>query len=667
MLSSYIHLMPLLTPIRRIRRAAAVGLGVAFLCVTLAGGPVGAEPPLRMGPYVVDSAQVLEHGQLDRVSAAVDDLYADQQLRLWVVYVRDFNGMSPQAWADRTATMSGFGARDLLLAVATGDRAYWFNGKVPSRVSDSELDTVLTRDVEPALRDSRWADAGVAMADGLDSAMRGGGVDVRPLLIVAVLIVLIVIGLVLYSRKRRADRGRAELAAARQVDPDNSTALAALSLDALQDRSKEVLVEIDNAVRTSAEELELATGEFGEVAVTPFSTALANAKSAAAKAFSIRQQLDDDIPETPDQQRTMLVDLIGTVGRADRELDARVAEFDAMRDLLINASSRLDGLTRDVVELTGRMPGSEAELTRLTTAYPASVLAPIRDNVTMARERISFAEHNIDAGRAAHTQPVGKQGGAVAAIRAAEGAVGQARTLLDAVDNAATNIQQATDGLPAALAELRADIATAQGLSGYGGIDLQAAIIAAETALTTAAATASSDPLDAFHNAVAADNALDLANAAATDRKLAAEDLQRRLDRALTDARARIGAAADYISTRRGGIDAPARTRLSEAQRNLDAAQQLSSTDPAQALISAQAAADLGGRALQEAQASVRTWENSRSPAGTAQAGAVLGGILLEGLLRGAGSAPRQRSGGYTPGSFGGSSGSRRISRGGRF
>ncbi|MGY4102867.1 TPM domain-containing protein [Nocardia sp. R16R-3T] len=656
--------MPFLVPIRRTRWVAAVVLSVAFFCLALAGGPVGAEPPLRMGSYVVDSAQVLDHKQLDRVSAAIDDLYADQQMRLWVVYVRDFNGMSPQQWADRTATMSGFGARDLMLAVATTDRAYWFNGELPKSVSDTELDTVLTRDVEPALRDGRWADAGVVLADGLDSAMRGGGVSVWTLSVVAGLIVVIIVGLVLYSRKRRADRRRAELASARQIDPDNSTALAALSLDALQARSKEVLVEIDNAVRTSAEELELATGEFGDTAVSPFSTALARAKSAAAKAFSIRQQLDDDIPETPDQQRTMLVDLISTVGRADRELDAQVAEFDAMRDLLINAPARLDGLTRDLVDLTGRTPRSQTELTRLTTAYPASVLAPVRDNVTMARERITFAERNIATGRAALTQPVGKQGGAVAAIRAAEGAVGQARTLFDAVDNAATNIQQATDGLPAALAELRADIGTAKELSGYGGVDLQAAIIAAETALTTAVAAADSDPMDAFHNAVAADNALDLANATATDRKLAAEDLQRRLDRALTDARARIGAASDYIGTRRGGIDAPARTRLSEAQRNLDAAQKLSTTDPAQALVSAQSAADLGSRALQEAQASVRAWENSQPPSGTAQAGAVLGGILIEGLLRG---ATHQGSGGYTPASYGGSSGSRRISRGGRF
>lgn len=644
-------------------------LGVLFAGAVLVGAPAGvAEAPLRMDTYVVDSAKALNGGQVDRVRSAVDQLYADQQVRLWVVYVRDFGGLGPEVWAERTAAESGFGSRDLLLAVATQDRSYWFYGELPSGVSDSELNSLLTREVEPALRDGRWADAGVETADGVKSAMQGGGVNVEFLLIVGVLIVLVVGGLVLFARKRRRDRAKAELAVAREVDPDNTAALGALSLEALHARSREALVEIDNAVRTSAEELELATGEFGATATLPFNTALGNAKAAASKAFSIRQRLDDDIPETPDEQRTLLVDLIGTVGRADHELDAQVAEFDAMRNLLINAGDRLDGLTRDLVELKSRLPASEAELSRLTAAHPASVLAPIQDNVTMAGERITFAEQNIDAGRAALTQPVGKQGGAVAAIRSAEAAVGQARTLLDGIDNASANIQQARDGLPAVLDELRRDIASATELSGYGGPELAAATSTAQTILDKAAAAATADPLDAFHDAVAADGDLDRAIAAATDRKLAAEDLRRRLDQALTDARARVSAASDYITTRRGGIDAEARTRLSEAQRNLDTARQQSTTDPAHALTSAQSAADLAGRALQAAQASVRAWETAQPVSGSSQAGAVLGGILIDGLLRGAASGGRRSgSGGWSAGSYGGSSGSRRISRGGRF
>ncbi|WP_159929026.1 MULTISPECIES: TPM domain-containing protein [Nocardia] len=652
----------------RIRLARSLAISVLLAAIALLVAPmVAAEPPPRMNTYVEDSAGALDERQRDRVRSAVDQLYADQQIRLWVVYVRGFDGLAPQEWARRTATLSGFGERDLLLAVATQDRAYWLEGALPSGVREAELDGILISEVEPALRDGRWADAAVATADGLNAAMRGGGVSLRALLVLGLLVVLVAGGLVWYARKRRRDRFEAELAAARQLDPENSAALSALPVEALHARSREALVEIDNAIRTSGEELDLATGEFGATATTVFRTALDNAKAAAAEAFAIRQRLDDAFQETPEEQRSLLVHLIGTVGRADRDLDARVAEFDAMRDLLLDASARLEVLTRDVVDVIARIPASEAEFDRLAAIHPAGVLAPIEDNVRMARERIAFAEQNIDAGHNALAQPVGKQGAAVAAIRSAEAAIGQARALLDAVDNASSAIQQARDGLPGVLEELRRDIDAADELSGYGGPDLAEARTAAQSALTKATSAGGADPLGAFHDAVTADAELDRALAAATDRKLAAEDLRRRLDRTLTDAHTRIGAAADYVTTRRGGVDAEARTRLSEAQRNLDEAQRLSAGDPVEALRRAGTAAELAGRALHAAQASVRAWEAQQVPSGGVHTGAVLGGILLEGLLRGAAGGARHSGGGWSPGSFGGSSGSRRIGRGGRF
>lgn len=651
--------------------AGLVAVVVAALSL-LCAPSVTAEPPARMGPQVVDTADVLSGADETRVNEAIETLYRDHQVKLWVNYVRAFDGMAPRDWAARTADLSGFSDRDLLLAVAVDDRGYWFHGDLPDGVTDRELDSLLTRTVEPELRDQQWAQAAIATADGIGSAISGGGVSLRAVGLLLLAVVVVAGGLILFSRSRRRGRERAELNSAREIDPTDSAALAALSLPTLHELSRERLVEIDDAVRTSTEELALATGEFGETAVTPFRTALDAARAATAKAFTIRQQLDDDIPETPDQQRAMLLDLITTAGKADRELDAQVADFDAMRDLLIDAPARLNGLTQAVVELTARMPASEAELARLNSTYPTSVIAPVRDNVQMARERIGFAESNIDTARAALTQPVGRQGGAVAAIRAAESAIGQARALLDAVDQAATNIQQARDGLPAALDELRNDLAAAAQLTEFGGRDLEVAVAAAQLTVEKAAKAAELDPLGAFHDAVSADTDLDRAIEAASNRKLAVEDLRRRLDRTLTDAAGRIDAASSFISTRRGGVDAEARTRLSEAQRHLDEARGLVGTDPQRALNGAQTAADLGGRAMQQAQASVRAWESRqrRPVAGNAQTGAVLGGILLDSFLRGSmSSGPRRGSGGggYRAGSYGGSSGSRRVSRGGRF
>ncbi|GGL23508.1 TPM domain-containing protein [Nocardia jinanensis] len=653
-----------------LRRVAWFVLGLALAAAVAAPGAT-AEQPTRMDTYVTDSAGALDRAGAERVRAAVDTLYAAHKVRLWVAYVGDFAGDSPQDWAAQTARQSGFGDRDLLLAVATRDRAYAFDGELPSGVSESEVDRILTDRVEPALRDDRWADAGVAAAEGIDSAMSGGGVSTGPVLLIGALIVLVSAGLLLYQRYRRRARDRAELAQARETDPTDPAALAALPLEALHTRSREVLVELDNAVRTSAEELELAAGEFGGTAVLPFRAALENARAATAKAFAIRQQLDDAVPETPDEQRTLLIDLITTAGHADRELDARVAEFDAMRDLLIDAGPRLDALTRDIVDLTGRIPASEAELTRLAGAHPASVLAPISDNVTMAGERIAFADGCVGDGRREIARPVGEQGGAVADIRAAEGAIGQARTLLDAVDGAAAHIQQARDGLPAVLDELRGDLGAAGELTEHGGPELETAVAAARTALESAGTTSEADPLGVYHDAVAADGALDRALAAAGDRKVAAEDLTRRLDRVFADAATRVRMAGDFIATRRGAVDATPRTRLSEAQRHLDEAQRLRTEDPAAALDHARTAADLGGRALQEAQAGVQTWEVRRPPPGTAQTGAILGGILIDSMLRGGTGGGfgggRGRRGGYRAASFGGSGGSRRVSRGGRF
>ena len=88
--------------------------------------------------------------------------------------------------------------------------------------------------------------------------------------------------------------------------------------------------------------------------------------------------------------------------------------------------ARLDALTQQVVTLTARVPASEAVLTALRAEFPAETLAPVAQNTALAREQLAFAEKSIADGRDAVALPVGKQGPAVGAIRAAEGALTQA-------------------------------------------------------------------------------------------------------------------------------------------------------------------------------------------------------------------------------------------------
>lgn len=684
--------MPPVSLFSRSRGWLVAGALVLFASVLLLGGTgsasASADPPGRLAGQVTDRVQALDGAGRGRVQGAVDRLYESRRVRLWVVFVGDFGGLGAQTWSERTAALSGFGERDVLLAVATVDREYRLHSPgLPQEVSDAEFEELLVEGVEPALRRGEWGVAAVAAADGLDEAMgsAGRGPSAGGMLVIGGVALVAVVAFLLYSRKKRRERVRAGIEAARGVDPADTAALAGLPVEALELRSREVLVELDDALRTSAEELELARGEFGEVRTRPFTAAFDSAKAAVAHAFALRQRLDDGAPESAQVRRDLLVELIGSCGRADKELDAQVAEFDALRDLLIDAPRRLDALTEEMVGLTARLPGSRAALEALAGEFAASALAPVRDNVAMAEERLAFADKSITEGRAAAARPVGQQGPVVAAIRAAEGAIGQARALLDAVDHAGDDIRGAVAALPAALDEVRRGIAAAAGLSADGGPELAEARAVAEAALARAESTRDTDPLGALNAVASADADLDRAVAGAQARRQDAERLGHLLDQALGAAAAQVSLAEDFVTTRRGAVGAEARTRLAEARRHLAEAQRLRDEDLPEALRHAQAAADLGARAAAAAEEDVLEWEAMRAPqfGGTrygGDAGAVLGGILLGGVLgggfgpgRGAGWGGGGWGGGGGgggwggPGSFGGTTGSRRHGGGGRF
>ncbi|MGB9303196.1 MAG: TPM domain-containing protein, partial [Mycobacterium sp.] len=144
----------------------------ASLCAGLLLAPsAGAQPPLRLPDYVTDNAGVLTESSRAAVTSAVDKLYTDRRIRLWVVYVDDFSGQSAVDWAQRTTRLSEFGDSDALLAVSTTGRAYAF--LVPSTaqgVNETQVDDLRRNQIEPALRNGDWGGAAVAAANGLNKS-----------------------------------------------------------------------------------------------------------------------------------------------------------------------------------------------------------------------------------------------------------------------------------------------------------------------------------------------------------------------------------------------------------------------------------------------------------------------------------------------------------------
>src|ERR1700761_676493 len=128
-------------------------LGVVLTIVAsglLLAAPTGAQPPFRLAGYVADNAGVLTDSGRTAVTSAVDQLYADRRIRLWVVYVDNFSGQSAEQWAKRTYTTSELGENDAILAVSVAGRAYAFLVPATMRnVSQSQVEDLRHTHIEP--------------------------------------------------------------------------------------------------------------------------------------------------------------------------------------------------------------------------------------------------------------------------------------------------------------------------------------------------------------------------------------------------------------------------------------------------------------------------------------------------------------------------------------
>ena len=650
----------------RIARLLSLVLAILTGGVLLAPA-AGSTPPFRLPGYVTDQAGVLNGSQLGDVKQAVDKLYNDRRIRLWVVYVDSFDGRNAVTWAEGTRRASDLSDQDAILAVATTDRAYAFQAGPSTGMNSGDSDSLRRDAIEPALRSSDWAGAATAAADGINTATApGGGISGLGLLVALAILVLLVLILWLWSRRRRRKRREAEFAAARRVDPADPGALAAVQIDALDDLSKTMVVDVDNAVRTSDNELALAVEEFGDKDTAPFSQAVVNARTALAQAFNVRQILDDAVPETVAQRRDLLTRVVVAAAKADRELDAQREAFEQLRDLVINAPTRLDAMTQQMVDLTARLEPSAQALAALHNQFADTALASVAGNVETAKQRLTFADQNITTARDLVSRPVGRQTGLVDAVRAAESALGQARTLLDGVDSAATDINRAVATLPSAIADIQNGIKAAgdqlaQGDTGHAD-ELGAARDAAVKAVANAQSAGTADPLGTFTNLTQADAALDRLLASVAEEREAAERLSRAFDQALFAAQSRVRAVSDFIDVRRGSIGSEARTRLAEAVRQLQAAQDKQDSNLTEAIAHANGAAMLASQAQSiansDAQAAQRSYAGRYGSTSNSNMGAVLGGIILGNILSGGsmgGGLGGSMGGGWSSTSYGGS------------
>lgn len=693
------------------RRSLQVFLGTALVAASFAlASPAWAEDPVDFaGADIVDSVGALSGSEQAQVQSALDELQQKTGTTLLVAYIDAASNPSDlDAWSASVASVNGLGSDNALLVVAVEDRQYAFTVDADSTLTDSQLADIRRDDIVPSLAGDDWAGAAVGAASGIaealgspltdssesDSGSSGsgssgtgtdGGFNWLPtVLIFGGLAVVIVIILRVARRRRAASPG----------------AVAGPSQHDLDLRAGKLLVGLDDAVKTSEQELGFAVAEFGEQQTGAFSIALDTARRKLREAFRLRQQLDDAHPDSDQQRRDWTTQIISLCESADAELDKHADAFDKLRELGRTAPAALAAVTGELEKATARIDASDAQLTALGGRFAPSALEPVQQNVEQARKLVGFA--TSESTRAAASLRAGATGEAAVAVRNAQQSVAQVGTLLDVIDRTGPDLEAAIEKLDDAARELTSDLIESSALTPAARAltppELDAVVADARKILARSGAggDARRDPVAALTALVAAEARVDAALAPARESAKRVERARATLDRALASARSQIDSANDFITTRRGSIGDGARTRLAEAQRHWEQASALGVTDPEMAIADAQAASSLAVSALNFAKTDVGDyWSNgpantgsawptgtrSSGPSGGDISGAILGGIIgsvLGGGSRGGfgglggGGGSRRGGGGSFGGGFGGSrsfggSGGGRRGGGGRF
>jgi uncharacterized membrane protein YgcG len=650
-------------------------LSLAFAAALVAPMAVRAEDVMRLAGPVTDTAGVLG-ARAGEISRTIDSTLAAHHVQAFVLFVGTTGDLTAEEYAAQTAQRNSLGADDALVLVAMDDRTdfLWVSDGLTG-ITDDELDGIITTRLEPALRDGDPVGAAIAAVEGLGQANDSPAPTQGPIVPGPVEpvptagpgggstgsdggfggligVILIVTGglIVAWWWRRRGPVATSGPAAGGGPAP--------LTGPELRRRANALLIATDERIRDAQQEVDFAEAQYGPEAVQDLRAAVGGARTELAASFTLRQQLDDDVPEDEPTRESMLREIIDRTTRAQATLDAETAHIRELRDLERDAPLTLVELPSRIEAVEERLPAARAALAQLSR-YAPSAWQPVAGHVEEAEKGLAGARTAVTVATTAMGHD-DRSHVAVATREALEGVMGSTE-LLDAIDRLGAAIADAERRLPDELAEADKDLA-----------DVRAAIAQAGTvdpALTTridevarrldeahaAAGAQPADPIDALRRATEAHRQADAALVAARDAAAARDRLEATVVSTLLMARAEVDRAATFIASRRPGVGERARTRLAEAQRNLEIASGVADADPSKGIEAARRAQQLAAEAYRLASSDFTDWDQGgpgwgqRRGTGDGDAtaailgqilGGVIGGVLRSGQGAGWGGSP---------------------------
>lgn len=674
--------------ISRVGLVAWLGTWLAASLLAAAGlAPrVNAATFPHLDSAITDETGVLANDQSD-IEAALQRLFDQTGVQLYVLFVPTTGTTSISDYAAQVAGGSQLGPRDALLTVALDDRTdnITIGSSLRDTVSQTSLDRVRTQVLEPTLASGDFGGAVIQTAGALRTVFQptltaapatnaavaipgaagtpapgaaGGstlddlGTSLLALVgaVVLISVVVIVIARVVSLRRER----RAAFEEASQQE-------------SLGRQANALLIGTDDAVRDAMQQLASLEAEFGTDQVAPIRKALGAAQDELKQAFVLGQKLDDSVPETVEQRRQMIEEIIARCHTADQALKAQQGALAALRDLEKNAPQVLDGLSADVARVDALIAGAPAAQARLDRYAQASTDS-VKGNVDAARAKLDSAKVQIAQGQ----KHVADHDTAAAAV-AASGAqkdLADATSLIAAISNLADSLDAAAATLKDQLGHASTDLEAAkQAARSPAAPGTREQFAAAEAALGEARRLSNQpkpDVLAASRKATEANTLTDKLLAGVQVAQAAYQRTELSATAAITTAKADLSRASDYIEGYRRAqtIGRAARNRVAEAERLVAQAEQALPTDVDQALSLARQADLMANQAFAIAQQDAPAY-GPVNPAqyrpgdgiGSLVVGAILGGMLSGGrrgggVFGGSGGLFGGRDG-FGPGGFG--------------
>ena len=635
-------------PVRRLLAPSAALAGLVAVPAALAA-PAFAEEPEELKSTVTDTAGVIsdEKALRDTLASTRDKT----RKSVYIVFVKNFGSKTNDTWAKEAFRKSGLSRSDSVIAVATElNRFSLFAGGTGYSVA--ELRNALDGSgVYDKWRSGDWAGGAKSVVSNLEEnaakkekanskgagESKGSGLSgsTAALLIGVPAVGAGAAGGVYVWRRRKKGK---------ELEAKNADDLASLSK-----RAARQLLETDDGVRGAAAELEFARAEFGVEATKQFAEALAFAQDSLQKAFVVRQALDDDIPETPQQQWEMNQRILALTASAREAITAQEQGFQNLRNLSARVDQHLAELQTRADELDGQRNILMAEIDNLALTYSPAALATLRTYPDQIATLVTSARSSIASGR--HNASEGKRNEAVAFARMAEETLGHAAAKAEEIKKARGSLDDAFQKVHAALASISSDVVDAKRL-GAGNPAIAAKQADAEKAIA-AHSNGDVDPIKALAELAAAEDALD---AALVDVRNA-DEIRKRKEEASQRNRGIAQQTIDRVEKIEGYgryADQKARTLLATARENVAKGDSAESPDARddyyKAAVSAADRAEDRVMDLRERD-SHRYDYDARDGGGIGGTmGGMLAGMVLGSLFNG-GHDDRHR-GGFSTGSF---------------